>query len=57
MSFAIANKAEHSKDFDDWKMDANQDVLVAAKNEKGEVFLLQDEVFRLVLCLLWYLQS
>jgi len=45
MSFAIANKAEHSKEIDDWKLDANQDVLVAAKNEKGEVFLLQDEVF------------
>ena len=46
MSFAIANKGEYTRDIDDWKLDQTQDVLVAAKNAQGEVFLLKDEPFR-----------
>ena len=46
MSFAIANVGEFSRQMDDWKMDQTQDVLVAAKNQMGEVFLMKDDLFR-----------
>ena len=46
MSFAIANIGEYQRQLDDWKMDQTQDVLVAAKNEKDEVFLMKDDAFR-----------
>ena len=46
LSFAIANVGEFSRQMDDWKLDLTQDVLVAAKNEKDEVFLMKDEPFR-----------
>ncbi|XP_065060543.1 protein disulfide-isomerase A3-like [Rhopilema esculentum] len=45
ISFAIANKGEYTRQIDDWKLDQTQDVLVAAKNAQGEVFLLKDEPF------------
>lgn len=43
VTFSIASKGEYSRSFDDWKLDTKQDVLAAAKNEQGEVFLMQDE--------------
>ncbi len=49
VTFAIANKGIYSRNIDDWKLDAKQDVLVAAKNQKGEVFLMQDVEFRFVM--------
>ncbi len=46
MSFAIASKGEYARKIDDWKMDVKEEVLVGAKNEKGEIFLMKDDQFR-----------